>query len=430
MPDADSLCAELMQHRSLLPWADPDWVWPDYQGAGIANLPATVAALLGGELPGACPPLRRELWSGWGDDIQRVILVVLDALGYRQLRAAMKIDSGPILHRLVEAGRILPLTSTFPSTTCTALTSLWTGYAPAAHGSLAFEVFLREIGTAASLLFFWPISFRQRDSLAGWGLDAAQFIPLPGLAARLSAQGVYTCALLDKSFASSMFTQTLQRGVDQAEGFVSLGDMWLMAQRMLEAHQDQKLFLGIYGATIDGITHQHSPDDPSWLIELRLLFQAMQEGFLARLTPGQRRGTLLLITADHGGISTTTQDAVQLKHHVPLHDALICPPLGEGRTPFFYTRGDTQEQVISYIGTHLRDSFVALTRQQVLDSDLLGPGPMYQETPHRLGDVVALARGHSFLARDDHQLKMKGRHGGLAAQEMLVPLIGVRLDAL
>ncbi|HUT21110.1 MAG TPA: alkaline phosphatase family protein, partial [Anaerolineae bacterium] len=70
------------------------------------------------------------------------------------------------------------------------------------------------------------------------------------------------------------------------------------------------------------------------------------------------------------------------------------------------------------------------SREQVLSSGLLGPGPVYEETPHRLGDLVCLAKDDHYLARDDYQLKLLGRHGGLSAQEMLVPLLGVRLDAL
>ena len=77
----------------------------------------------------------------------------------------------------------------------------------------------------------------------------------------------------------------------------------------------------------------------------------------------------------------------------------------------------------------LGHAFVTLTREQVLNG-LLGPGPVYEETVHRLGDLVGLARGNHYLARNEHQFEMRGRHGGLSAQEMLVPFIGVRLDAL
>ena len=106
------------------------------------------------------------------------------------------------------------------------------------------------------------------------------------------------------------------------------------------------------------------------------------------------------------------------------------PPVGETRVPFLYARGDRLDFIKTYMQERLSNSFVTLTREQVLQSGLLGPGPMYVETPHRLGDVIGIARGNHFLAQNDHHLKLRGRHGGLSPQEMLVPLIGVRLDAL
>ncbi|MBN1935727.1 MAG: alkaline phosphatase family protein [Anaerolineae bacterium] len=412
-----------------------EFVMPHYDGLGIANLPATIAQTLGAKLSAACSPLRSDLCAGWSQirrnvPVRRVVLVVFDALGYLQLLEAMQADPSLVFHRLAAAGSLLPLTSTFLSTTCTALTTLWTGCAPAAHGSLAFEVFLREFGAAASILFFWPVHHHHRDALTGWGLNPETFIPLPGLAQQLAAQGVVTHSLIDKSYASSAFTRMTQRGVKATDGFISAGDMWLGLQRALAQYRDKKLFLTLYCGTVDGITHQYSPADPSWTLELRSMARMLEEGFLAQLTPEQRRGTLLLITADHGGVDTPLKDAIQLKHHPDLRDALRVQPLGESRAPFLYARPDTLDLVQRYMQERLGRSFVTWTRQQVLDSGLLGPGPLYRETPHRLGDLVAVARGSHFLAQSDYHLQMKGRHGGLSAREMLVPLLAVRLDAL
>jgi hypothetical protein len=156
----------------------------------------------------------------------------------------------------------------------------------------------------------------------------------------------------------------------------------------------------------------------------------MEAAFLNRLTPAQRKGTLLLLTADHGGVQTPPQAAVLLDDHPILRDALTLPPVGESRVPFFYARPDTISRAEDYLRENLGDAFVTLTREQVLSSGLLGPGPIAGETPHRLGDLVCVARGSHYLARDKRQLDMWGRHGGLLPSEMLVPLLGVRLDAL
>lgn len=407
-----------------------EFVMPHYDGLGLANLPATIAALFGGELPDACCALRPDLWSGWSDGLERVVLVVIDALGYIQLRAAMEADDGLVFHRLAQAGRLLPLTSTFPSTTNAVLTTLWTGRAPASHGVLAYELYLRELGVAASTLFFWPIHHRRRDALADWGVDADSFVPVPSLAQQLARQGITTRTFISRAYIDSLLSQIHRRGVRQSYGFAAAGDMWLGLQRTIERYPQERLFLAAYWDTIDGITHLYGPDDEAWTLELRGLSWMMETAFLDLLTPAQRKGTLLLVTADHGGLSTPPRSAIRLTRHSALQESLSLPPVGESRVPFLHTRGDALERARAYVEDQLSESFVTLTREQTLESGLLGPGPAYTETSHRVGDLVLLARGDHYLARNRHQLKMLGRHGGLSAREMLVPLLGLRLDAL
>jgi hypothetical protein len=246
----------------------------------------------------------------------------------------------------------------------------------------------------------------------------------------LAAQGVVTRTFLNKAYVNSMLSQIHNRGVSQVNGFVAAGDVCLGLKRTIERHAHERLLLVAYWDTVDGITHQYGPKDESWALELRGLSWMLQNGFLSQLKPAQREGTLLLVTADHGGVNTPPRSAIRLDAHPVLRDTLSLPPVGESRVPFLHTRGDTLAQAGDYMRECLGESFVTLTREQVMTSGLLGPGPMYSETRHRLGDLIGVARDGHYLAREEHQLKMKGRHGGLSAREMLVPLIGVRLDAL
>jgi hypothetical protein len=206
--------------------------------------------------------------------------------------------------------------------------------------------------------------------------------------------------------------------------------MWLELKRTVQRHQREKLFLTAYWDTIDGITHEYGPGDDAWTIELRGLSWMFRTAFLDQMPPSLRKGTLLLITADHGGAATRPADAIRLDRHRVLRDGLSLPPLGETRVPFLHVRADALEQVRSYLRGPLGHAFVTLDREQVLSSGLLGPGPLYEETPHRLGDMVCIAIGNHHLARTEYQVAMPGRHGGLSPAEMLVPFLGVRLDAL
>ena len=141
----------LLTRRLPLPTLAGDgWVAPAYQDFSIANLPATIAALLGIDLPGALPALPSNAWRDWSAGLQRVVLVIVDGLGYRLLQGRWAAGDAQQLVNLASAGRLLPLTSVFPSTTDAAMMSLQTGTAPATHGWLAWEMYLREVGMAAN----------------------------------------------------------------------------------------------------------------------------------------------------------------------------------------------------------------------------------------------------------------------------------------
>ena len=428
-PDTIEVALHQRQLPALAGQLPPgEFIMPDYDGLCLANIPATVAALLNGELPGACSPLHSELWRGWADGVRRVILLLVDAVGYLQLREAMARGDVPAWNRLAERGAFFPITTVFPSTTNAVLTTLWTGHSPAAHGLLAYELYLREFGVAASALFFWPVAYHRHDLLVEWGLKPEDFIPVPAVGDVLGKQGIAVRTFVRETYAESALSQMHRRGLEQVDSFVDASDLWVSLRRALRESQAERLFISAYWDVVDGIGHKYGPNDDSWPTELRNIGYMLEEEFLRRLTPAEREGTLLIVTADHGLVPTPPRVAIKLDDHPALRDALLIPPMGEARVPFFYPHPDQREVVRAYLGGELSDAFVTLERNAVLESGLLGPGPIYRETPYRLGDLVALARGNHYLAKQEKSLKMLGRHGGLSPAEMLVPLFIVRLD--
>src|SRR5437764_599774 len=110
----------------------PDFVVPNYGGRSIVNVPASIAGILGGPLHAA--PLDREILDGLTGGVRRIVLVILDALGYERTVEVLAESPDNGLHALFNlGGRMTPLTSVFPSSTTAALTALWSGYTPAEH---------------------------------------------------------------------------------------------------------------------------------------------------------------------------------------------------------------------------------------------------------------------------------------------------------
>ena len=123
-----------MDHRALAeellspPFERPGFVAPRYDGRGIANVPATILRAFGvtdthpGLDEAALPPALL-------DGVRRIVCLIVDALGYRQLLDELARQPRLFLGELIgrQGGSFAPLTSTFPSTTTNATTTLNTG---------------------------------------------------------------------------------------------------------------------------------------------------------------------------------------------------------------------------------------------------------------------------------------------------------------
>lgn len=416
------------QIPDLLP-TDEGWVLPHYGGLSIANLPSTIAALLGSDLPGALPTLPQELWDEWRPGLRRVVLVIIDALGYRLLQRMWAAGEGQAFSDLAEAGRLVPLTSIFPSTTDAALVSLSTGRPPAEHGWLAYTMYLRELGVAANAILLSPVWTRTTDELVRWGLDPETLLPVPGLAEHLMAEGIRTAAVYYAGFQRSGFSAMLYRGVSEQRGHLLGSDLWVHLRHLLAETRGSQAFITAYWSGLDTVAHAYGPNTDMCEAEFDAVSHLLSRQFLASLLTADRQGTLLLIAADHGQIDVPPAQILTADRDPDLSQHLMVPIVGESRAAFVYPRPGQARAVRDYLAASFADWFVVRDSVEVLESGLMGK-PIADETYARAGELIVLPRGAHALQQSQPAVSLLGRHGGLTSEEMLVPLIGVRLEAL
>jgi hypothetical protein len=406
-----------------------EFVMPHYDGFSIANLPATTAALLGIEAPGV--PLPREVWAPFAGGVRCVLRVIIDALGYRRLRQHMAAQADNLFDRLLkQGGQLIPLTSVCPSTTTTALSTLWTGHLPLAHGLLGTRLFLRDRGLRANMIYFTPVGFERRGILIDEGLQPAELLPVPGLAETFAKQGVETHVFINKLFRDGGLSNLFFRGVKAVHTFVpgSGADLWIRLRDFMERHKRERLFVSVYWGLIDGLAHERGPSSPAVDGELRHWTTLMREEFLEPLSPAAAHGTVLTIVADHGQTDTPPEKAVRLKQHPDLFRDMLMRPLGEQRFAYLFAQQGRTESVRSYIEDHLGQAFTVLDSQQAVGAGLFGPRTPTAETAALLGDFILVSRGNRILFDEDRDPHLLGLHGGLSVEEMLVPLMLARLD--
>ena len=144
---------------------------PDYDSS-IVNLMASISVALGANASGYAP---LQTLSRYRFADRPVVLLLVDGMGDALLRRFP--DSA------LQRQRIGTLTSVFPSTTASAITSLHTGVAPQQHAITGWHMWLKELGSVAAILPFAPRHGGAPYSSAGW--TPATLIGAPPLTERL-----------------------------------------------------------------------------------------------------------------------------------------------------------------------------------------------------------------------------------------------------
>jgi predicted AlkP superfamily pyrophosphatase or phosphodiesterase len=409
----------------MLPNLPEEFVWPDYAGGSIGNIPATVAQLLGAPFKGL-PPLRDELWRPLGDDVRRVMLVVFDAMGWNLVQS-MTAEFEPLTRRAAVTGQI---TSIFPSTTVAALTSIWTGVAPAQHGLVSFHMFLSELGVVGQMINLTPAFMRLPDSLVTGGLKPEKFIAAPSVASQLLAADIPTYSFKGADIVNSALSKMHGRQVSQSFGAFTAADMFTQTREFLERSQG-KSYSYVYWPTIDTLSHVHGWNSPHVRAELRSLLLSLQTELLDSLSPAARKGTVVILTADHGQLLTDPQKRLYIDRNRKLYNKLLMRPSGEPRSAFLYARQGEMEAALAHFQRTFGDISHAVASREALASGLFGPTPHDPATAVRVGDVTALMRENYMLMRSaqkEEMNRMVGFHGGMTAAEMQVPWLAFRLD--
>ena len=149
--------------------------------------------------------------------VKRVVLFITDGLGWQLLQEIAAADPtfAQVIADLTGDGTLTPLTSIAPTTTASALPTIWCGATPIATGLLGTQLFLREYSTLASMLHFAPVAGKHRaDALEDWGLDLTTLLPQKTLSEALRQHRIPSYLLLQKDMIGSGLSRVMHRGVE------------------------------------------------------------------------------------------------------------------------------------------------------------------------------------------------------------------------
>ena len=387
-------------------------ILPDYREGSIVNLMQSIVAGLGkGGHAGPYAPLPRapaEIFR----DCRKVVLFVIDGLGYDFL--VENCHAGAL-----EAHLRGHMTSVFPSTTATAITTFLTGSAPQQHALTGWYMWFKEIGLVAA-----PLPFTSRTggvSLAGAGVDARQLFSARPVTDALDTR----CFIVQRrDLVESSYT-TAFRGKAEVRGYRSLQGYFDVVREILNSNNS--CFVYAYWPQLDAMCHGFGADHERSRGHVRQIDAA----FGAFLDAARGSGASVVLTADHGFVDTTAETRLDLGDHPRLADTLTLPLCGEGRAAYCYVDPAKRDQFEAYVADELADCCVAIDQHALLGGEYFGLGEPHPRLADRIGHYALLMKDN-FVLRDrlmgegERPLHV-GVHGGTSRAEMLVPLVMTQL---
>jgi hypothetical protein len=374
---------------------------PRYNGGSLVNLMASLmqasgATPLHASLDALAPSALRSA--------RNLVLLVIDGLGdrYLQRRGAGSALAGK---------RRASMTSVFPSTTASAITTTYTGRTPSEHGLTGWFTLFGEAGCVGAPLPF--LSRGDHRTLRARGVSPRELFPSTPIfeLVPIASSIVTSRDIVNSDYNLRHCASAERHAYDDAAGMVQ-------AIETVAKSGPQRKFIYAYWPHYDRVSHHAGCESAEALAELERIDAAFA-ALLARLAGTE---SAVVATADHGFIDVPVEKSLELP--AALASRLRFPLCGERR--------------VAYCHVHDADDFIARARDWLGErgevnrsadfaaEGWFGPGAPHPRLDERIGDVVLLMRD-SYTVKDwtpgESPWLHIGNHGGDSAEEMMIPLI-------
>ncbi|MDQ3856822.1 MAG: alkaline phosphatase family protein, partial [Chloroflexota bacterium] len=243
---------------------------------------------------------------------------------------------------------------------------------------------------------------------------------------RLNTQGVSTVVVNHEQFEGTSLSRINHRGA-RYEGFLTVSDLAVNLRAAILS-TPRPAYIHSYWGMLDTVAHAYGTDSAQHSAEIRVIDHALGQILLPGL---EVSSTLILILADHGHINAQHDRQLWFNDYPELLAMLQAPPAGLDRAAILYVLPECEAEARHFAERELAGVADVLTAEESVASGLYGPEPLSPRARQRLGQLLLLPR-ENWVMRYQYPGKERriwsvGKHGGLSEQEMLVPMLALRL---
>lgn len=374
--------------------------YPDYSRCPV-NIISSILKYY--RKPSAYPSLPK-LDAEFNKFYKNVVFIVLDGMGTDMLeRNLQKSD-------FLRKNHVDNLTSVFPSTTASAMTSCYTGVSPNEHGWLGRTLYFKEFCRTVDV--FTNLDSYSRTPVAQTG--AAEFVmPYETIYADIAGSIIgevqpFTIANENVSISEN---GNIHKTADRFERVCEL-------IRMICA-TNQNTFTFVQWNSPDDTAHKEGCYGERTAEKLAAISSHI------KALCNDITDTLVIVSADHGMKDITEE--IKINYIPEIMDCLVIPPFVESRAAACFVKNDRRTDFERAFYNYLGSDFILMSKSDIMAKGILGSGRQHAKIADFIGDYMIIAIGDKSVKYLTLNAKPRqpyaANHGGLTNEEMIIPLI-------
>lgn len=348
-------------------------------------------------------------------DVRSAIVVLVDGLGYWNLN--MRLGHAPYLRSLMrESANQRPISTCAPSTTVAAMATFGTGTCPGLTGMAGYTQLEPKSGKIIQLIQFKdPLLPKAESEKAGPVIDPHDLQREPTIFETLAAQGVRVTSSGLAKFKGSPLTEAALRGGDYVPNVTPFERVRAAAKA---AREPGLTYLYIRDA--DKVGHAEGWDSEQWVGTFERI-----DAQLALLRREAPKDTLIVIIADHGMVTTDSEERLDIAGETSLTRGVRLVG-GEPRSLMLYAEdGENPDDIAVRWRDRLEDRALVRTKAEAMTDGLFGPVDPRVEA--MLGDVIVQAADAVTLVdsriQSDKATRLPSVHGSQTMLETDIPCL-------
>lgn len=320
---------------------------------------------------------------------KNVVVILFDGMGSRLIKKILGENSFLYRNMLKE------ISSVVPATTTASTTSMLTGLTPVEHGWLAWDLYFKK---EDKIVTMFTNKIKDTDIDADSVSLARKYFPYKDICELINEDGKHYAKLI------ASFNENKYEDIDD-----------MISKIKSSLNIKDKNYIYVYNPEPDTTMHITGTDSKETRDYFELINKKVEE-----LYNTISDDTLLIVVADHGHINC---DTVILEDYKDIFNTLDGSTSFEGRLCSFKIKDGREEEFVYLFNKYFSNYFVLMTKEELINSKLLGDGTEHKYFRDSLGDYFALAYSNKYFKYRNVGHIHKSTHAGLTEDEMKIPLI-------